>query len=93
MKISYDQETDALYIRLLEGHHQCRTLRLSDEIALNIGADEVLVGIEIIDAREVLGSGQLPQIVLENILLSLHQFDIHQNLGICLIKKIPNNYQ
>ena len=67
MKISYDQETDALYIRLLEGHHQCRTLRLSDEIALNIGADEVLVGIEIIDAREVLGSGQLPQIVLENI--------------------------
>jgi uncharacterized protein YuzE len=67
MKISYDQETDALYIRLLEGHHQCRTLRLSDEIALNIGADEVLVGIEIIDAKEVLGSGQLPQIVLENI--------------------------
>jgi hypothetical protein len=42
-------------------------LRLSEEIALNIGAGEVLVGIEILDAKEVLGSGQLPEIVLENI--------------------------
>jgi uncharacterized protein YuzE len=65
MKISYDRETDSLYIRLIDGHHECRTLRLSDEIAPNIG--EVLVGIEILDAKEVIGSGQLPQIVLENV--------------------------
>ena len=37
VKISYDQETDSLYIRLVDGQHECRTLRLSDEIALNIG--------------------------------------------------------
>ncbi|MBG1262502.1 DUF2283 domain-containing protein [Nostoc commune] len=67
MKISYDQETDSLYIRLVDGYHECRTLRLNDEIALNIGAGEVLVGVEILDAKEVLGSGQLPQIILENI--------------------------
>ncbi|MEA5552566.1 DUF2283 domain-containing protein [Anabaena cylindrica UHCC 0172] len=67
MKITYDQETDSLYIRLIDGSHECRTLRLSEEIALNIGADEVLVGIEILDAKDVLGSGQLPQIFLENI--------------------------
>jgi uncharacterized protein YuzE len=67
MKISYDQETDALYIRLVEGHHECRTLRLSEEIALNIAAGEVLIGIEILDAKEILGAGQLPQVVLENI--------------------------
>ena len=67
MKISYDQETDSLYIRLVDGYHECRTLRLSEEIALNIGAGEVLVGVEILDAKEVLGSGQLPEIVLENI--------------------------
>ncbi|RUT03374.1 hypothetical protein DSM106972_050130 [Dulcicalothrix desertica PCC 7102] len=42
-------------------------MRLNDEIALNIGAGEVLVGVEILDAKEVLGSGQLPQVVLENI--------------------------
>ena len=54
MKISYDPEIDALYIRLIEGKYECRTLRLNEEIALNIGPDEKLVGIEILDAKEVL---------------------------------------
>jgi len=69
MRITYDKETDALYIRLVEGRHECRTLRLTDEIALNIGEKELLVGIEILDAKEVLGgkSGQLPLLVLENV--------------------------
>jgi len=67
MKISYDSEIDALYIRLVEGKHECRTLRLTDEIALNIGAGEMLVGIEIRDAKQVLGAGELPQVVLENV--------------------------
>jgi uncharacterized protein YuzE len=69
MKISYDSETDALYIRLVEGERQCRTVRLSEEVALNIGPDERLVGIEILDAREVLGSVDMPRVVLENVLL------------------------
>jgi len=57
MKISYDAEVDALYIRLLEGQHQCRTLRLTEEVSLNIGPGDELVGIEILDAKEVLGKG------------------------------------
>ncbi|MBM4048796.1 MAG: DUF2283 domain-containing protein, partial [Planctomycetes bacterium] len=40
MKISYDPEIDALYIRLIEGKHECRTVRLNEEIALNIGEGE-----------------------------------------------------
>ena len=52
MTIKYDQEVDALYIRLLEGDYQCRTLRLGDNVALNIGPNEELVGIEILDARK-----------------------------------------
>ncbi len=67
MKISYDSEVDALYIRLVEGKHQCRTLQLTDEIALNIGENELLVGIEVLDATEVLGAGNIPNVVLENI--------------------------
>jgi uncharacterized protein YuzE len=67
MKISYDKETDALYIRLVEGKHQCRTLRLTDEVALNIGENELLVGIEILDAKDVLGKGEMPKVILENI--------------------------
>ena len=67
IKISYDSEVDALYIRLVEGEYQCRTLRLNDEIALNIGPDELLVGIEVLDAKEVLGKGMTPQVLLENV--------------------------
>jgi len=67
MKISYDKETDSLYIRLIEGRHECRTVRLNDEIALNIGKGETLVGIEILDAKEVVGSGKLPALVVENL--------------------------
>jgi len=67
MKISYDSEIDALYIRLVEGKHQCRTLQLTDEIALNIGENELLVGIEVLDATQVLGTGSIPNVVLENI--------------------------
>ena len=70
MRISYDSEVDALYIRLVEGDQECRTLRLNEEIALNIGPEEVLVGIEILDAKQVLGKGELPSVVLENVLLA-----------------------
>jgi len=47
MKICYDHEVDASYIRLLDGKDECRSIRLSDEVALNMGAGEKLVGIEI----------------------------------------------
>ena len=71
MKISYDSEIDALYINLVEGSQECRTLQLTEEIALNIGQDELLVGIEILDAKEILGSGNVPNVVLENISFSV----------------------
>lgn len=67
MKISYDPEIDALYIRLLEGKHECRSVRLSDEVALNIGEGEKLVGIEILDAKSVLGPGEIPAVILEGL--------------------------
>ncbi len=67
MKISCDAEIDALYIRLLEGRQECRSVRLSEEVALNIGAGEKLVGIEILDAKSILGSGDTPVIMLEGL--------------------------
>jgi len=67
MKISYDREVDAMYIRLLEGRYECRTLKLNDEVALNIGPGETLVGIEILDAKHVFGSEELPDLVVENL--------------------------
>jgi uncharacterized protein YuzE len=67
MRIGYDSEVGALYIRLLEGEYQCRTLRLTDEVSLNIGPGEELVGIEVLDAKDLPGKGSLPAVVLENV--------------------------
>ena len=67
MRINYDAEVDALYIRFVEGPQQCRCVRLNEEVALNIGEGETLVGIEILDARQVLGKGQIPTVIVENI--------------------------
>ena len=67
MKLSYDPEIDALYIRIVEGRQECRTLQLNDEVALNVGPGETLVGIEILDASQVLGNDHVPAIELENL--------------------------
>ena len=67
MKISYDPEIDALYVRLVDGPQECRTVRLNEEIALNIGPGEILVGIEVLDAKQILGQGKAPSVELENV--------------------------
>ena len=67
MKISYDQQADAMYIELIEGIDQVRTVQLSDDIALDFGKGKVLVGIEILDTKENIGKGQIPPIILENL--------------------------
>jgi uncharacterized protein YuzE len=50
MKISYDPEVDALYIRLVEGPREVTTHRLSEDVAINYGPDGQIVGIEVLDA-------------------------------------------
>lgn len=67
MRISYDPEVDALYVRLVEGQHECRTVNLTDEVTLNIGPGELLVGIEILDASQMLGTERPPAVILENL--------------------------
>jgi len=66
MKIRYDPEIDALYIRLVDGAHECRTVRLNEDIALNIGEDEKLIGIEILDAGNVIGKCDMGKVIAEN---------------------------
>jgi len=65
MKISYDPEVECAVYPLIEGEYECRTLRLTRRLPWNIGPEEVLVGIEILDAKQVLGKGELPAVVLE----------------------------
>ena len=67
MKISYDPEADAMYIELIQDIEQVRTVRLSDSVALDFGKGEVLAGIEILDAKKIIGKGQIPPIILQNL--------------------------
>ena len=68
MKITYDAEVDALYIRLIEEPRECVPLRLTEEITINRGPNQEIVGIEILDASEVLGfSRDNPEIRLASL--------------------------
>jgi uncharacterized protein YuzE len=68
MKIEYDKQADALYIRLLDGEFQCRSVRLSDDIALDFTAGEKLVGIEVLGASRLFKTPEKPEIELKDLL-------------------------
>ncbi len=66
MKISYDSEVDALYIRFLE--NTVTTEHVAEGIAIDYTEDGKIAGIEILDARKRFGDVDvLKQIVLEDI--------------------------
>jgi uncharacterized protein YuzE len=68
MRIKYDPEVDALYIRLLDEAVQVTTHRLTEDVSVNYAPDGRVVGIEILDATEhVFRSGSAPSISLENV--------------------------
>jgi uncharacterized protein YuzE len=67
MKISYDKEADALYIRLLEGEYECRVVRLTDDISLDFAAGEKLVGIEVLTASRLFTKKDAPTIELKDL--------------------------
>jgi len=68
MEITYDREGDALYIRLLEGEHQCRVVRLTEDIALDFAQGERLVGIEVLGASRLFETPDKPVVVLKDLL-------------------------
>ena len=67
MEISYDRAVDALYIRLVEGPVECEVIRLNDRVAINIGPQEQIVGIEVLDAGEILPGLSEGKVRLENL--------------------------
>ena len=67
MRITYDPSVDALYIRFIEGPAECEVIRLNDRVAINIGPEEQVVGLEILDATETLGGLAEHKVHLENL--------------------------
>jgi len=52
MQILYNSKTDLPYLRLDDRRQQVTNSRLSDEIVLDLGEDDRIVGIEILDASK-----------------------------------------
>lgn len=68
MKIKYDPEVDAAYISFKKGPTEVTTIRLTEDIAIDLGPSEEIVGIEILDASEHFNfKKENPKIELENI--------------------------
>ena len=59
MQILYDDRQDLLYLRLDERAQEVMNRRLSDDVVLDIGEDDRIVGIEILDASERLNLSEL----------------------------------
>jgi uncharacterized protein YuzE len=55
VKITYDRSADAAYIYLKELRGQVTIVRLTEDIAVDFGPGEEVVGIEILSASEHLG--------------------------------------
>jgi uncharacterized protein YuzE len=59
MQILYNAKTDLLYIRLDDRKQEVINQRLSDDIVLDVGEDDRIVGIEILDASRHLNLEKL----------------------------------
>jgi uncharacterized protein YuzE len=61
MQIHYNAKTDLVYIRLDERKQNVINRRSTEDIVLDIGADNRIIGIEILDASKHLNlEGLLP---------------------------------
>lgn len=52
MTIHYDSKTDLLYLRIESSEQEVVNKRVSDEIVLDIGENEKIIGIEIMEASK-----------------------------------------
>jgi uncharacterized protein YuzE len=69
MRITYDAEADALYIRFLET--TVTTQHVAEGIAVDYAADGRLAGIEILNARKRFGDPEVfRRVILEDIALA-----------------------
>ncbi len=63
MRLSYDPRRNIAYIRLRPGSSQVETVRLSDEIAVDLAPDGTVAGIELLNANEQLRASDGGQLI------------------------------
>jgi len=74
MKIKYDPKVDAAYISFKKGPVEVTTMRITEDISVDFGPGEDIVGIEVLDASKHLElSPKHPEIELENLVSTTEQ--------------------
>jgi uncharacterized protein YuzE len=58
MRLTYDPEYNIAYIRLHEKTAQVTTIKISDELNVDMAADGTVYGIELLNANEQLAQDQ-----------------------------------
>jgi len=66
MKLTYDPRRNIAYIRLHEKTAQVETIRVSDELNVDIALDGTVYGIELLNANEQLRAGDNGTLVVVN---------------------------
>jgi uncharacterized protein YuzE len=65
MKLSYDPRYNIAYIRLRDKTEQVETIRVSDELNVDLAPDGTVYGIELLNANEQLRAGDDGRLVVE----------------------------
>jgi len=66
MKFTYDPRYNIAYIRFSEKKAEAESIRLSDEIIVDIGSDGILYGIELLNANEQLQRNDAGDLIILN---------------------------
>ena len=59
MQILYDSKTDLVYLRLDDRKQEVRNKRVTEDIVLDLGEDDRIISIEILDASKHLNLEKL----------------------------------
>ena len=68
MKIEYDKEVDALYVRLQE-KYVARTVEIEEGLNLDLDENGKLIGLEVLDATQRYSLADIFNISTENLIL------------------------
>ncbi len=66
MKLTYDPKHDVAYLRLHESRGQVETIRVSDELNVDLTPDGTIYGIELLNANEQLRREDAGKLIVEN---------------------------
>ncbi len=66
MKVTYDPRHNVAYIRLREPAADVETLRISDELSIDLGPEGTVYGIELLNANAQLALGVDEKLVFVN---------------------------